>query len=57
LLFLLSKVVQLIGLATVAFGLYLGLTSANAMTDELRLLLAGSLIFLAGWLLQKRTHA
>jgi hypothetical protein len=56
-LFLLSKTVQLIGMATVAFGLYLGFTSQDAMADELRLLLAGTLIFLAGWMLQRRTRA
>jgi hypothetical protein len=55
-LFLVAKVVQLIGMATVAFGLYLGLTSDQAMVDELRLLLSGALIFLAGWLLQRRSQ-
>jgi len=54
LLFLLAKVVQLVGIATVGFGLVLGLTRENAMAQELRLLLAGILIFAAGWFLQKR---
>lgn len=56
-LFLASKVVQLMGLATVGFGLFLGVTREHGMMDELRLLLAGSLIFLAGWFLQKRGEA
>ncbi len=53
-LFLTAKVVQLMGIATTGFGLYVGLTREQAMVEELRLLLAGSAIFLAGWFLQKR---
>lgn len=53
-LFLLAKIVQLIGLATVGFGLYLGVTVEEGMLQELRMLLAGALIFAAGWMLQKR---
>ena len=56
-LFLLAKIVQLIGLATVGFGLYLGLTLHEGMLQELRMLLAGALIFGAGWMLQKRGEA
>jgi len=53
-LFLLSKVVQLVGLGTVGYGLFLGLKEEKGMMQELQLLLAGSVIFIAGWLLQKR---
>lgn len=56
-LFLLSKTFQLIGMATVGFGLYLGVTEEHGMMQELRLLLAGSAIFLAGWFLQKKGEA
>lgn len=56
-LFLIGKIVMLIGMATVGFGLYLGLTLEEGMTQELRMLLAGSLIFFAGWMLQKRGEA
>ena len=56
-LFLLAKIVQLIGLATVGFGLYLGLVHHEGMTQELRMLLGGALIFGAGWMLQKRGEA
>lgn len=53
-LFLLSKVVQLVGLGTVGFGLVLGLKAEHGMMQELQLLLAGSVVSFAGWLLQKR---
>jgi len=56
-LFLLAKTFQLIGMATVGFGLYLGVTEEHGMMQELRLLLAGSAIFLAGWFLQKKGEA
>ena len=54
-IFVLSKVVQFIGMATVAVGLFVGLSQENSMMQELRLLLSGSVIFLAGWMLQKRS--
>jgi len=56
-LFLLSKTIQLIGMATVGVGLYVGLTNEHGMMQELRLLLAGSSVFLAGWFLQKKGEA
>ena len=56
-LFLLAKTIQLIGMATVGFGLYVGLVKEHGMMQELRLLLAGSSIFLAGWFLQKKGQA
>jgi hypothetical protein len=56
-LFLLAKIVQLIGLATVGLGLYLGLKLPDGMMQELRMLLAGALIFAAGWMLQRRGEA
>ena len=53
-IFLLAKVVQLMGLLTVGYGFYLGLKLEQGMVEELRLLLAGSCIFMAGWFLQKK---
>ena len=55
-LFLVAKVVQLVGMATVGYGLFVGLTSERGMTEELRLLLAGSLIFMGGWFMQRRSQ-
>ncbi|HEX9640487.1 MAG TPA: hypothetical protein VGB13_04165 [Candidatus Krumholzibacteria bacterium] len=57
-LFVFSKVVQLMGMGTVGFGLYLGVSiGEGGMLQELRMLLGGTLIFFAGWLLQRRSQA
>lgn len=58
-LFLLSKVIQLVGMGTVGFGLIQGISRGGdeAMMIELKLLLAGTAIFGAGWMLQKRGEA
>ena len=55
-IFLAAKTLQLIGLATVGLGLYLGLAHERGMTDELRLLAAGALVFMGGWLLERRSQ-
>jgi len=46
------------GMGTVGFGLYLGVSiGEGGMLQELRMLLGGTLIFFAGWLLQRRSQA
>ena len=56
-IFLAAKTLQLIGMATVGYGLYLGIAHERGMTDELRLLAAGTLVFMGGWLLQRRSSS
>ena len=50
----LGKVLQLIGMANLLVGLYVGLTEEGGMWPELYLFLIGSLLFMIGRLLERR---
>lgn len=50
---LLARTLQLAGLIYMGYGLFVGLYEED-IGRELRLAIIGGLIFLAGWLLQKR---
>ena len=52
-MFYLARVLQLIGLVAMGFGLFVGFYEANT-GQEIRLAAIGGAFFLAGWLIQKR---
>ncbi len=47
----LGKALQLLGMANLMVGLYIGLTDERGMWTELYLLGIGSTIFVLGWLI------
>jgi hypothetical protein len=55
--FYLAKLLQLIGITNVGFGLFYGLTTESGMGFELRMLILGSAFFLLGRLLEGRRTA
>jgi hypothetical protein len=55
--FYLAKLLQLIGIANVGFGLVYGLTTEEGLRFELRMLIIGSAFFLLGRLLEGRRQA
>lgn len=55
--FYLAKLLQLIGITNVGFGLFYGLTTEGGMRFELRMLIIGSAFFLLGRLLEGRRTA
>lgn len=55
--FYLAKLIQLIGIANVGFGLVYGLTNEGGLRFELRMLIIGSAIFLVGRLIEGRGPA
>jgi hypothetical protein len=56
-IFYVAKLLELIGFAHVGYALFVGLTESNAMGSELRLLMIGSVVFLAGRLLERGANA
>ena len=55
--FYVAKVLQLIGITTVGFGLMYGLTHEEGLRYELNLLMAGSAFFLVGRFIEGRGAA
>ena len=55
--FYVAKVLQLIGIANVGFGLVYGMTTEEGLRLELRMLIIGSAVFLVGRLLEGRDAA
>ena len=55
--FYVAKLLQLIGITTVGFGLIHGLTYSDGLTFELRMLMVGSGAFLVGRLIEGRGAA
>ena len=55
--FFLAKALQLIGICNVGFGLIYGLTDENGLRLELRMLIAGSVIFFIGRMIEGRGAA
>ena len=55
--FYLAKLLELIGIANVGFGLVYGLTNEGGLRLELRMLIIGSAIFLLGRLIEGRGPA
>lgn len=55
--FFLAKALQLIGICNVGFGLVYGLTEESGMQLELRMLIAGSVIFFIGRMIEGRGAA
>ena len=55
--FYFAKLLQLVGFAHVGYALFVGLTEANAMSAELRLLMLGAVIFYLGRVLERRAAA
>jgi hypothetical protein len=53
-MFLLAKVIQALGVADVAYALYVGLTEEHAMGRELYLMLLGFAIFSLGRFVERR---
>jgi hypothetical protein len=53
-LFYVAKLLQLVGFAHVGYALFVGLTEANAMSAELRLLMLGVVIFWVGRVVESR---
>ena len=55
--FYVSKLLQLMGISTVGFGLVYGLTNDGGLKLELRMLIIGSAFFLLGRLIEGRRPA
>lgn len=55
--FYLSKLLQLIGITNVGFGLVYGLTNEGGLKFELQMLIIGSAFFLLGRLIEGRGPA
>jgi len=55
--FYVSKLLQLMGISTVGFGLVYGLTTEGGLKLELRMLIIGSAFFLLGRLIEGRRPA
>lgn len=55
--FYVSKLLQLMGISTVGFGLVYGLTNEGGLKLELRMLIIGSAFFLLGRLIEGRRPA
>lgn len=55
--FYVSKLLQLIGITNVGFGLIYGLTTEGGLKLELRMLIIGSAFFLLGRLIEGRRPA
>jgi len=53
-MFYLAKFIQAVGFSDVAYALYVGLSDAQGMGRELRLLLIGVAIFYVGRVVEKR---
>lgn len=55
--FYLAKLLQLIGITNVGFGLLYGMTTEEGLRFELHMLMIGSAIFLVGRLIEGRRAA
>jgi hypothetical protein len=55
--FYVGKVLQLIGISNVGFGLFYGMTHADGLRFELKMLIVGSAVFFLGRLLEGRGAA
>ena len=55
--FYLAKFLELVGITTVGFGLVYGLTNETGLRFELRMLIAGSVVFLLGRMIEGRGPA
>jgi|AP95_1055475.scaffolds.fasta_scaffold132711_2 hypothetical protein len=53
---LIARILQLLGLILAGFGLFIGLYVED-LTLELGLGVLGAVLFLAGWMVQKRTSS
>jgi hypothetical protein len=56
-MFYLAKMIEALGIVQVTYGLLLGMTQANALRFEMKMMVAGALIFGLGRLLEWRASA
>lgn len=56
-MFYLAKMIEAFGICQVTYGLYLGMTEANALRLEMRMMIVGALVFGLGRLLERRASA
>lgn len=53
-MFYLAKMIEALGVCQVTYGLYLGMTQANALRLEMKMMVVGALIFYFGRFLERR---
>jgi len=53
-MYYLGRGLQVLGMANLVVGLFVGLTEENGMGSEMLLLGIGVVLFMVGWLLQRR---
>lgn len=53
-MFYVAKMIQAFGFADVTYALFVGFTQDNSMGRELKLMMVGVVIFLAGRLLERK---
>ena len=53
-MFYLAKMIEALGICQVTYGLYLGMTEANALRLEMRMMIVGALVFGLGRFLERR---
>ena len=53
-MFYLAKVIQALAVCQVTYGLFLGLTQADALRTEMKMMVVGAVVFYFGRFLERR---
>ena len=53
-MFYLAKTIEALGVIQVTYGLFLGLTEANALRLEMKMMVIGAIVFYFGRFLERR---
>lgn len=53
-MFYLAKTIEALGVCQVTYGLFFGLTQENALRTEMKMMVAGAIVFYFGRLLERR---
>ena len=56
-MFYLTKLIEAVGFSYVSYALYVGFTEDHSMGRELKLMMVGAAIFVAGRLLERKVSA
>jgi len=53
-MFYLAKMIEALGVCQVTYGLFLGMTEANALRLEMKMMVVGAVVFYFGRFLERR---
>jgi len=56
-MFYLAKMIEALGVCQVTYGLFLGMTEANALRLEMKMMVVGAIVFYLGRFLERRASA